>query len=155
MMKRDYYLTQEGIEKLRIDLDELRGPRRKEIADRLRNAVQMGDLSENADYIKAKEDQAFVEGKIQELETVLRDAVIIEEGITSGVAIIGSTIIVETEGRDPETYRLVGIKEANSREGKISHESPIGKAVLGKKVGDTVKVTTPGGEIEILIREIQ
>lgn len=155
MVRKDYYLTREGIEKIRIDLEELRGPRRKEIADRLRNAVQMGDLSENADYIKAKEDQAFLEGKIQELELILRDAVVIENGNKTDMAELGSTVVVKMNGPDPETFRLVGVKEANAREGKISYESPIGKAIIGKKIGETVTVKIPSGEIEIEIIDIQ
>lgn len=155
MKKQEYYLTPEGIAKIKADLEELRGPKRKDLADRLRNAVEMGDLSENADYTKAKEDQAFLEGKIQEFEAILLDVVVIEEQTTSGKAEIGSTVIVQQGNGDPETYRIVGITEANAREGKISHKSPIGSSLIGKSAGDTIKVKTPGGEINLSILEIK
>jgi len=155
MSKQEYFLTPEGIAKINSDLEDLRGPKRKELANRLRNAVEMGDLSENADYIKAKEDQAFLEGKIQELEAILRYVVVIEKQISTGKAEIGSTITVQQGNGDPETFRIVGVKEANAREGKISYESPIGRSLIGKSAGDSVRVKTPGGEIELNILEIK
>ncbi|MCH7587285.1 MAG: transcription elongation factor GreA [Chloroflexi bacterium] len=155
MSKQEYFLTPEGIKKIKIDLEDLRGAKRKDLADRLRNAVAMGDLSENADYIKAKEDQAFLEGKIQELEAVLDNVVVIEKQVSTGKAEIGSTIIVREGNGKPQTFRIVGIQEANVREGKISYESPIGRSLLGRSAGDTVKVKTPGGEIELDILEIK
>ena len=155
MSKQEYFLTTEGIKKIKIDLEDLRGAKRKDLADRLRNAVAMGDLSENADYIKAKEDQAFLEGKIQELEAVLDNVVVIEKQVSTGKAEIGSTIIVREGNGKPQTFRIVGIQEANVREGKISYESPIGRSLLGRSAGDTVKVKTPGGEIELDILEIK
>lgn len=155
MSKQEYFLTPEGIKKIKIDLEDLRGAKRKDLADRLRNAVAMGDLSENADYIKAKEDQAFLEGKIQELEAVLDNVVVIEKQVSTGKAEIGSTIIVREGNGNPETFRIVGIQEANARDGKISYESPIGRSLLGRSAGDTVKVKTPGGEIELDILEIK
>ena len=155
MSKQEYFLTPEGIKKIKVDLEDLRGAKRKDLADRLRNAVAMGDLSENADYIKAKEDQAFLEGKIQELEAVLDNVVVIEKQVSTGKAEIGSTIIVREGNGKPQTFRIVGIQEANVREGKISYESPIGRSLLGRSAGDTVKVKTPGGEIELDILEIK
>ena len=154
MTKREYLLTAEGAAKLREELATLRGPRRDEIAARLRNAVQMGDLSENADYIVAKEDQAFLEGRFQELETILREAVMVGEA-AAGIAGVGSTVVVSEGGGPPETFYLVGNKEADPRQGRISHESPIGLALIGHKAGDTVTADTPGGTIAFTILEVR
>ena len=156
MRKNEYFLTPEGVEKLRAELEELTGLRRIEIAQRLRHAVEMGDLSENADYISAKEDQAFLEGRIQELEIVLRDAVVIDDKAASTEVVgIGSTVVVSENGKDPETFKIVGVKEADSQMGKISHESPIGKSLMGKRVGEDVTLQTPRGETNLSILEIQ
>ena len=152
---RDFYLTPEGAAKVRAELDELRGPRREAMALRLRHAVQQGDLSENADYIKAKEDQAFLEGHILELETILRQATIVEPPTATDVVGLGTTVVVAEDGSGPEVYQLVGMKEADPRQGKISHESPIGKALLGKRVGDIAEVRTPGGALRLTILEIR
>lgn len=153
-MNQPIYLTQEGEAKLRSELKELTGPRREELAGRLRAAIQMGDLSENADYHKAKEDQAFLEGRIQEIETVLRTAVIVEK--TNGdVVSVDSHVTVQEEGFDPETFHVVGAKEADPRKGKISNESPIGSALMDHKVGDVVEAETPGGKIKFKILKIE
>lgn len=153
-MNQQMYLTPEGAAKLRSELAELTGPRREELSQRLRAAIQMGDLSENADYHKAKEDQAFLEGRIQELEAVLRTAVIVEK-TDSDVVTVGSTVTVQEEGFDPETYYVVGAKEADPRNGKISNESPIGSALMDHKVGDVVEAETPGGKIKVKILKIE
>ena len=153
-MNQPTYLTPEGEIKLRAELAELTGPRREKLAQRLRAAIQMGDLSENADYHKAKEDQAFLEGRIQEIETVLRTAVIVEK--TKGdVVTVGSRVTVQEGDYDPETYDLVGAKEADPRNGKISNESPIGSALMDHKVGDVVEADTPGGKINFKILKIE
>lgn len=150
------YLTSEGAEKLRNELEELKGPRRDALAQRLRLAIQQGDLSENADYIQAKEDQGFLEGRILELENILSNVIIIEDlKGKSGEVNIGSTITVREEDYEPETWFLVGPNEADPREGKISHESPIGKALLGHRVNDTIEVTTPAGKITMKILKIE
>jgi transcription elongation factor GreA len=154
-MKRDMFLTPEGAAKLKHDLVGLRGPRRDEIASRLRHAIQQGDLSENADYISAKEDQAFLEGRIQELETILREATIVENEVSTGEVALGCTVVVAEEGGSPETYFLVGIKEADPRRGKISHESPIGQALMGKRPGDIVTATTPSGPLILRVLEVR
>ena len=154
MAQPQMYLTQEGEKKLRAELAELTGPRREELSQRLRSAIQMGDLSENADYHKAKEDQAFLEGRIQEIEAVLRMAVIVEKANTDAVS-VGSHVTVQEEGFDPETYYLVGAKEADPRNGKISNESPIGRALMDHKVGDVVEAETPGGKIKFKILKIE
>ena len=154
MADREYFLTPDGAARLRAELEELRGPRRTNLAKRLRHAVQQGDLSENADYITAKEEQAFLEGRIQELETILRDATIVEGGISDTVA-VGSTVVVAEDGQSPQTFHVVGIKEASPRDGRISNESPIGKALMGKRVGDVALAETPGGKVELKVIEIR
>ncbi|MDQ2691461.1 MAG: transcription elongation factor GreA [Chloroflexota bacterium] len=153
-MNQQMYLTPEGAARLRAELAELTGPRREELAQRLRSAIQMGDLSENADYHKAKEDQAFLEGRIQELEAVLRTAVIVEK-THSDVVTVGSQVTVQEEDFDPETFSVVGAKEADPRNGKISNESPIGSALMDHKVGDVVEAETPGGRIKFKILKIE
>jgi transcription elongation factor GreA len=153
-MNQQIYLTPEGAAKLREELKELTGPRREELSRRLRSAIQMGDLSENADYHKAKEDQAFLEGRIQEIEAVLRTAVIVEK--THGDVVgVGSTVTVQEEDFDPETYYVVGAKEADPRNGKISNESPIGRALMDHKVGDVVEAETPGGKLKFKILKVE
>lgn len=153
-MNQPTYLTPEGAAKLRAELGELTGPRREELAQRLRAAIQMGDLSENADYHKAKEDQAFLEGRIQEIEAVLRTAVVVEK-TQSDVVAVGSTVTVQEDNFSPETYHIVGAKEADSRKNKISNESPIGKALMDHKVGDVVEAETPGGKIQFKILKVE
>jgi transcription elongation factor GreA len=154
MTQQPTYLTPEGEKKLKAELAELTGPRREELAMRLRSAIQMGDLSENADYHKAKEDQGFLEGRIQEIEGVLRTAIIVEK-TNSDVVTVGSLVTVQEDGSEPETYTLVGAKEADPRNGKISNESPIGRALMEHKVGDVVVAETPGGEIKFKILKIE
>jgi transcription elongation factor GreA len=155
-MQQEIYLTSEGAEKLKAELEELKGPKREEIARRLRSAIQMGDLSENADYHKAKEDQGFLEGRIQELEYLLKNAKIIDvsEGPADTVQ-VGSRVTVQEGDYPAETYFLVGAAEADPRNGRISNESPIGKVLLGKRVGDLATAITPGGEIKLKIIKIE
>jgi transcription elongation factor GreA len=154
-MAQPNYLTPEGEEKLQAELNELKGPRRTELSLRLRSAIQMGDLSENADYHKAKEDQGFLEGRIQEIEAILRNTVIIEKTQSRGVIFIGSHVTIQEDDFDPETYHLVGPTEADPRNGKISHESPIGRALMDKKVGDIAEADTPGGILKFKIIKIE
>ncbi len=154
-MSQPNYLTPEGEAKLMAELEELKGPRRVELAARLRSAIQMGDLSENADYHKAKEDQGFLEGRIQEIEAILRNSVIIEKSAKKGVVSIGSHVTIQEDGFEPETYHLVGPTEADPRNGRISHESPIGSALMDKKVGDTAEADAPGGRIKFKIIKIE
>ena len=148
------YLTPEGETKLKAELEDLKGPKRDELAARLRSAIQMGDLSENADYHKAKEDQGFLEGRIQEIEAILRHAVIIEK-TTGDTVSIGSRVTIQEEDFDPETYHIVGPTEADPRHGRISHESPIGIALMNKKVGQIAEAETPGGKIKFKIVKIE
>jgi len=154
-MPQPSYLTQEGEAKLKAELTELKGPRREEIAQRLRSAIQMGDLSENADYHKAKEDQAFLEGRIQEIEAVLRNAVIIEKSANIEVVSIGDHVTIQEADYPPETYHVVGAKEADPRNGRISNESPIGRAIMDRKAGDVVEADTPGGKMKFKILKIE
>ena len=153
-MTHQTYLTPEGETKLKTELTELKGPKREELALRLRSAIQMGDLSENADYHKAKEDQAFLEGRIQEIEAILRTAVIIEKSHGDSVS-VGSYVTIQEADYDPETFYVVGAKEADPRNGKISNESPIGRALMDHKVGDVVEAETPGGRIKFKILKIE
>jgi len=154
-MTQPNYLTPEGEKKLKAELEELKGTKREDLSARLRSAIQMGDLSENADYHKAKEDQAFLEGRIQEIEAILRNVVIIEKKQNTGVVTVGSQVTIQESGSDPESYHIVGPTEADPRKGKISHESPIGRALMDKKVGDTTEVETPGGKIKFKIVKIE
>ena len=153
-MAQQIYLTPEGEAKLKAELAELTGHKREELAQRLRSAIQMGDLSENADYHKAKEDQAFLEGRIQEIEAVLRTAVIVEKKQSDTVT-VGSSVTIQEDNFTPETYHVVGAKEADPRNGKISNESPIGKALMDHKVGDIVETDTPDGKISFKILKIE
>jgi len=155
MEKKEIYLTSEGEQKLQEELKDLTGPRRVDIAKRLRNAISMGDLKENAEYITTKEDQAFLEGKIAELQQILKIAIIVEGNGGNEQVNIGSTVVVVIDGEAPQTYKLVGIKEADPRNGKISNESPIGSSLMGKRVGDTATAETPGGDLSMEIQEIR
>lgn len=155
MANRDWILTAEGAARLKSELADLKGSRRDELAKRLRHAIQQGDLSENADYIAAKEEQAFLEGRIQELETILLQAKIVDAPSGSGEVVVGSTVVVSLDGGESTTYQLVGMKEADPRRGKVSHESPIGQALLGKRVGDTAVAQTPGGPLPLKVIEIR
>jgi transcription elongation factor GreA len=155
-MEQEIYLTADGAAKLEAELEELKGPRRDEMAKRLRSAIQMGDLSENADYHKAKEDQSFMEGRIQELEYLLKNATIIDVSeLSTDTVQVGSRVTVQEGDLPEELFFLVGAKEADPRSGKISNESPIGKVLMGCRVGDEVTATTPGGEIKFKILKIE
>ncbi len=150
------YLTEEGKERLQSELEELEGPQRKEISTRLKSAIEMGDLSENADYHKAKEDQGFLEGKIMEIQHTLSHAIIVEENQDESDSVfVGCKVTVQEEDFPPETYYLVGSQEADPAENKISHLSPIGSALMKKKIGDKVNIKTPGGEFELKIIAIE
>jgi transcription elongation factor GreA len=155
-MVQEIYLTAEGAAKLEAELEELKGPKRDELAKRLRSAIQMGDLSENADYHKAKEDQGFMEGRIQELEYLLKNATIIDvTDVPTDTIQVGLRVTVQEGDFPAETYFIVGAKEADPRNGKISNESPIGRVLMGGHVGDEVTANTPGGEIKLKILKIE
>lgn len=150
------YLTADGADRLKKELQQLKGPGREQISKRLRAAIQQGDLSENADYITTKEEQGFLEGKILELEILLKSVVIIDNlDRHTGEVTIGSHVTIQEDDYPPETYHLVGSKEASPSAGTISHESPIGKALIGGKVGDEVIADIPDGKIKLRILAIQ
>lgn len=150
------YLTKEGIEKLEEELKHLRKVRRVEVATRLREAMEGGELIDNAEYEAAKNEQAFVEGKILELERNLARAILIEEKAPGDVVQIGNTVVVREKGRRTrESYTIVGVAEADPKEGLISNESPLGQALLNQKVGDLVEIAAPAGTIEFHIEEIK
>ena len=149
------YLTPEGAARLKSELAELTGPRRLALSERLRAAIQQGDLSENADYHAAKEEQAFLEGRIQTIQRLLDTSTIIADGgAASDRVSVGNRVTIQTSGQAPEVYVIVGATEARPREGKISNVSPIGKALLGRMVGDTVTVETPAGDLRFTILEL-
>ena len=155
-MGDEQYLTYEGAQSLRTELERLKGPERDELAKRLRAAIEMGDLSENADYHAAKEYQSFLEGKIQELEFVLKNAVIFEEMEGDrGVVTVGTQVTIQEADFPPETYYIVGAKEADPKNGRISNESPFGAALLGSKEGQEVIAETPAGQIRLMILKIE
>lgn len=155
-MTEAHYLTNDGLQRLQAELDYLKTTARDQLARRLRTAIQQGDLSENADYIAAKEEQGFLEGRIMELEQIIRNVVIIDESQRNrDVVDIGASVTIQ-EGNFPvETYQLVGPQEADPANGRISHESPIGKAMIGKRSGDEFLVSTPNGTIHFKIVKIE
>ena len=153
MNNKPEYLTREGLEKLRRELDELVNVRRAEVATRIHDAKEHGDLAENAEYEDAKNEQAFVEGRIQMLENLVRNATIIDENHDTDHVQIGSTVEVESnDGR--QTYTIVGSAEASPDEGRISNESPVGHALLGHRKGETVVVRVPAGDFSYRIVRI-
>lgn len=151
------YLTAEGLKKIQDEYEYLTDTRRKEVAQMIAEAKAEGDISENAGYDEAKTAQGFLEGRIRELENLLKNAQVIEEGHqTKGEVALGSTVIVRESGTDfEETYTIVGSVEADPTKGRISNSSPIGKALIGKRKGQKATVQTPGGEIIFDILKIQ
>jgi transcription elongation factor GreA len=139
------YLSKDGLEKLRGELDEMVSVKRPEVANRIHDAKEHGDLSENAEYEDAKNEQAFVEGRIQTLEALIKNATIIDENHSTDHVQIGSTVSVES-GDGKEHFTIVGSAEAKPAEGRISNESPVGRALLGKKKGEKVVVRVPAGD---------
>lgn len=155
-MTGETYLTSAGANKFREELERLKGPVREALSARLRAAIQQGDLSENADYTTTKEEQAFVEGRILELEMILKDVIIIEDlARDKEVVQIGSKVTLQEKGGEQETYVLVGPQEANPLNGMISYESPIGQALLNHRKGEKIKISTPQGEVDLLIITIE
>jgi len=152
MTKKDFYVSKDGIVKLQEELVDLKNVQRKKIAAALKEAKEFGDLSENASWDDAKERQAFIEGRIAEIQHILQNAVEIEASHGDTV-VIGSTVHVELEEGNQE-FQIVGSTEADPEQGKISNESPIGKALIGKKPGDEVEVQVPAGAIVYKIRKV-
>ena len=149
------YVTPEGLKKLEDELEHLRTVKRQEVAQRLHEAMEDGELIENAEYEAAKNEQAFVEGRILELEHMLAQAQVIEPGKSTGVVGIGSTVVIQEDGKPAETYTIVGAAEANPRDGLISNESPMGQALLDHKAGDDVDVRAPAGMLRFRIVKIK
>ena len=150
------YLTPEGLKKHEEELEHLRTVKRLEVAQRLHEAMEDGELIENAEYEAAKNEQAFVEGRILELEHMLAQAQLIEPGQSKDVVRIGSTVVVQEDGNGgSETYTIVGVAEANPREGLISNESPLGVSLLDHKVGDSVDVKAPAGVLRFRVVKIK
>ncbi|MBD3208386.1 MAG: transcription elongation factor GreA [Candidatus Nealsonbacteria bacterium] len=147
------YLTKEGLEKLKKELEYLKTEKRKEIAERIRHAASFGDISENAAYDEAKESQAFVEGRIQELRKIISQAQVIKEG-KGGEVKIGSTVLLELDG-EKEKFRIVGPEEVDITEGRISYQSPLGSEILGKREGEKVVVDTPNKKKEYRVVKIE
>lgn len=149
------YLTKEGLEKLQQELDTLKNVARKEVINRIKTAREQGDLSENAEYSDAKDQQSFIEGRILELENTIRSAVLIEPTVgRDGTVGLGMTVTINCEGDhgvDERRYTIVGSNEANPTGGRISNESPLGRAFIGKRLGETVEVRTPKGMMRCTI----
>ena len=155
MATEETYLTAEGEDALRRELQLLKDSRRPALAQRLKEAAAQGDLKENADYHDAKEQLGFIEGRVLQIEAILRNAIVVDNSVSRDEVGIGSTVVIQEDGvGEDEEYRIVGSAEANPRERKISEKSPIGSALIGAKVGDKVKVKTPDGVIKFEIIDI-
>lgn len=149
-------LTPEGKRKLEEELAYLVNVRRPEVAEKIHSAKMDGDIMENAGYEAAKEEQAMLEGRIAYLENLLRNAVLIENDGQSATVQLGSVVTIQEEGQDDlETYVIVGAAEADPTAGRISNESPLGKALMGRKVGDRVTVMAPGGQVRFILRAVE
>lgn len=148
-------LTREGYARLQEELDFLRTVRRREVADHIRVAKEDGDITENAGYEAAKSEQAFLEGRIMTLEAMLKNAVFIEENEPTDVVKPGCRVTVVEEGGEPETFQIVGSAEADPTHGRISNESPLGRALLGHRAGEEVSIQTPGGPSRFQIVHVE
>ena len=158
MGAKETILTAEGLRKLEDELENLRSVKRQEVAERIKVAISYGDISENSEYDDAKNEQAFIEGRIIELEQMISTATLIDETAKKkkGTVILGSTVIVkDMEFGDEETYTIVGTTEADPSKNRISNESPVGAAILGQKVNSVVQVHTPAGELSYQILEVK
>lgn len=157
MEEREIMLTQEGYNKLEDELKQLKGPKKMEVAERIKIAREFGDLSENSEYDDAKNEQALLEAKIIEIENTLRHAKVVEDdGVSTRRAGVGTLVTVHDYEFDEDvSYGIVGATEVNMAENKISNESPVGKALMGKKKGEEVIVETPGGEMKLKILSIE
>lgn len=153
-MPKVQYLSAEGLKKLQDELKYLKTAKRKEISARIESAKELGDLSENAEYADAKEEQGWMEGRIRELEEVLQNVQIIESGVRTDIVTVGCLIRAKGNGGE-KTFQIVGSNEADPRVGKISNESPLGQAFIGKRVGDSVELIVPAGKIKYTVLEIK
>lgn len=148
------YLTAIGLKSLQEEYDLLVNDKRHSIAQRIQKAREYGDLSENAEYAEAKDEQSFIEGRIIELEQILSNVTVIQQTDVGGAVQIGSKVKIHLNGRDDE-YMIVGAQEANPREKRISHESPLGQALIGKKVGETAEVDAPVGKLSYKVIAVE
>lgn len=155
MAETIHFLTPDGRIKLVKELDYLRTVKRLDVAESLKAAVEEGDLSENASYTETKREQAFIEGRIQELETILRNSQLLADSTRTDIILLGASVTVAEGSEDPETYQIVGRAEADPVKGRISNESPLGRALLGKRSGDLVRVETPAGTTHFKVIAIQ
>ena len=156
MTDKTVYLTEDGLKKLEEELQYLETEKRAEVAARIQSAKEEGDISENAEYDDAKHEQAFVEGRIMTVRAMIRNAEIIEDNGPSDVVRLGSRVTVVEEGLDePEVYHIVGSAEVDPLNGRVSNESPIGQALMGQRVGETVSYQAPAGEIHLTILDIE
>jgi transcription elongation factor GreA len=154
MNQKKYDITAEGLEKLKAEYEQLVSVKRQEVADKIKRAREMGGTENNAEYEDAKNEQAFIEGRISSLENIINNARIIEAPQRPGVVELGDTVLIQNQDGKFDRYTIVGTTEANPADGKISCESPVGKALLGKKRGDKVEVHTPSGKVKIQIIEV-
>ena len=157
MSNKVSYVTKEGLKKLQEELERLQNVERPKISKAIGEAIEKGDISENAEYDAAKDEQRDMEARIEEIEKILKNAeVVVEEEVDLEKISIGCKVkILDCEFNDELEYKIVGSTEANSLKGKISNESPVGRALLGKKVGDTITVETQAGELSYKVLEIQ
>ncbi|KLI03216.1 transcription elongation factor GreA [Sporolactobacillus inulinus CASD] len=156
MSEKLHYMTAEGKAKLERELNDLKTEKRKEVVERIKIARGFGDLSENSEYDAAKDEQAFVEARIQQLEVMIRNSVIIEDDETTDVVKIGKAVTFkELPDGEEETYQIVGSAESDPFQGKISNDSPMAKGLIGLSVGEEVSVSTPGGDIRVKILKVE
>ncbi|WP_027963513.1 transcription elongation factor GreA [Halalkalibacillus halophilus] len=155
--EKNFYMTEDGKQKLEQELEDLKITKRPEVVERIKVARSFGDLSENSEYDAAKDEQAFVESRISQLENMIRYAVIIEnDNSNTDVVDLGKTVrFAEIPDGDEEEYQIVGSAEADPLEGRISNDSPMAKSLIGKRIGDKVMVQTPGGEFQVEIVEVK
>jgi transcription elongation factor GreA len=149
------HVTAEGLAALQAELDELAHRRRPEVISRIKAARELGDLSENADYDAARKEQSFLEGRVQQIEQMIKSAVIIETEGTGSVVVLGSTVVIETDRHGEETFTIVGSAEADAAAGKISYTSPIGRALMGRRAGETVRVQVPAGTLDYTVTRVR
>lgn len=155
MTTQTFQVTPDGLEQLKTELKKLKSADRPETVKRMSEARELGDLSENADYADAREQLAFIEGRIEELETMIKHAEVITAKDGVGTIQLGSTVTVQMQGQSaPITYAIVGSNESDPVNGKISAESPVGSALVGRKVGETVSVKTPTGMLELSVKKV-
>ena len=154
MVQKTIHITKEGLARLESELNHLITVQRPEVAEKIKLAREVGGTENNAEYDDAKNDQAFVEGKIMTLENIVKNAVVIESPALPGVVELGNKVLIQNQDGKIDQFTIVGSAEVDPLEGRISEESPVGRALLGKKIGDTVEVTTPSGVFKLLIMEV-